>query len=586
MDNNNHLQSLRHSTAHLLAAAVLDLWPGTHNAIGPAIEHGFYQDFDFGDVKISESDLEKIEQRMRELLKTWDNFQITEVSVEQARKDFSHNPYKAELVEDFAKDGKTITETHQGGFLDLCKGVHVDNPKEDVKHFKLLSLAGAYWKGSEKNKMLTRIYGTAFATKQELDDHLTMLEEAKKRDHKKLGREQDLFFFDDTSPGMAYWLPKGVILYNSLYNFAREMYKKFGYQEVMTPMLNKKELYETSGHWQHYRDDMFLSPMSFLRGDSEASLEGSEVFGIKPMNCPNAMRIFASKTRSYNDLPMRLAETSVLHRFELSGTLNGLFRTRQFRQDDAHIFVLGSQIKHEFEKLMEMIEEMYAPFNLSYRLRFGTRPEKFMGDPKDWDHAEEVLKLVLDESKKEYFEAPGEGAFYGPKVDILMKDSLGREWQTGTIQLDFQQPKNFKLEYINAEGKPETPIVIHRALFGSFERFLGILVEHYAGKFPTWLSPVQIMLLPIADRHADYAHEVGKKFQEAGIRAEVNAKQDTLQAKIREATLQRVPFMGIIGDKELESKGLAVRARDGKDLGLMDLSLFLQKVQEEIDKKI
>lgn len=579
------LERIRHSCAHLLAAAVLDLFPGAHNAIGPAIENGFYQDFDLGNHKITEEDLPRIEEKMREILKTWKTFSITDVDVNQARKDFSHNPYKSELIEEFAQEGKTITETKQGDFLDLCKGGHVHHPDDECKHFKLLSLAGAYWRGDEKNKMLTRIYGTAFKTRKELDDYLFMLEEAKKRDHKKLGRELDLFWFDETSPGMAYWLPKGLTLYNTLYGYARELYRKFGYQEIMTPLLNKKELYETSGHWEHYRSDMFVSPMSFLSGESDKPLEGGEVFGVKPMNCPNAMKLFTFKTRSYNDLPLRLAETSPLHRFELSGTLNGLFRIRQFRQDDAHIFITPELVQSEFESLMQMIEEMYSPFGITYHLRFGTRPEKALGETKDWDYTEKTLREVLEKSGKEFFEVAGEGAFYGPKVDILMKDSLGREWQTGTIQLDIQQPKRFNLAYIDSDGKEQMPYVFHRAILGSFERFLGILTEHYAGKFPVWLSPIQVMLLPIADRHNEYGKEVYQELYDAGFRVELDDRQGTLQAKIREATLQRVPFMGIIGDKEIAEKAISVRSRDGEDLGKLSLSEFLQRVKEDIDKK-
>lgn len=571
---NEQLQNIRHSCAHLLAAAVKQLWPGTHNAIGPSIESGFYQDFDFGERKITEEDLSKIEEKMREVAATWKDFAVKEVSIEQAKKDFSDNPYKLELIEEFGKEGKTITENNPGNFLDLCKGGHVADPKENLKHFKLLSLAGAYWRGDEKNKMLTRIYGAAFPSKKELDDYLFMLEEAKKRDHKKLGRELEFFIFNDTSPGMAYWLPKGLTLYNTLYEFARKMYKKYGYQEVATPILNKKELFETSGHWSHYKDIMFVSNMG-----------ENEMFGIKPMNCPNAMTIFAYKTRSYADLPLRLAETSMLHRFELSGTLNGLFRTRSFRQDDAHIFIKANQIKNEFEELMRMVEEMYKPFGLTYKLRFGTIPEKFLGEKEDWDHAENMLESVLKESGKEYFVAKGEGAFYGPKVDILMRDSIGREWQTGTIQLDFQQPKRFDLKYAENDGSLQTPIAIHRAIYGSFERFIGILIEHYVGNMPLWLAPIQVVLLPIADRHNEYAREVHEQLMAAGIRSELNDRQGTLQAKIREAALQKVPYMGIIGDKEIAQKAISVRTKSGEDKGQIELSRFLVQLKDDIDKK-
>lgn len=585
MYNKQNLNNLRHSAAHLLAAAVLNLYPGTHNAIGPSIDEGFYQDFDFADRKISESDLPKIEQKMRELVKQWGNFQVKEVSIDQAKKDFAHNPYKIELIEEFEKEGKTITENNPDNFLDLCKGGHIENPKENLKHFKLMSVAGAYWRGSEKNKMLTRIYGTAFFTKKELDDYLLMLQEAEKRDHKKIGPQLDLFIFHETSPGMPYWLPKGLILYNQLMNFSKRIHNDFGYFEVATPILNKKDLYETSGHWFHYRDDMFISPMSFLHKDSNEAYEGTETFGVKPMNCPNAMIIFGSKTRSYRDLPMRLSETSVLHRFELSGTLNGLFRAREFRQDDAHIFITTSQVKEEFENIMKMIEIFYLTFNLKYKLRFGTRPNKSMGETEDWQEAERSLKKVLDESGKEYFVAEKEGAFYGPKIDILMRDNLGREWQTGTIQLDFQQPKNFNLKYVDQNGKDVQPVVLHRAIYGSFERFLAILIEHYAGKFPLWLSPIQVALLPISDKHIEYAKSLNQELKTQNIRTILDDSAERLQAKIRTHTLQRAPFLGIIGDKEVEKQSIAVRTQDGKDLGVMKINDFLKFLKEKIDKK-
>jgi len=584
MDKNDKINALRHSTAHLLAAAVLRLWPDTKVTIGPAIENGFYYDFDFIN-PISDSDLPKIEKKMADTLKDWHEFTHREVTEKEAKEIYAKNPYKLELIDEIAEKNEKITLYKAGYFEDLCRGGHSENPTREIGAFKLLSIAGAYWRGTEKNKMLTRIYGTSFSTQEELESYIQMLEEAKKRDHKKLGRELELFMFDETAPGMAYWLPKGLTLYNTLYGFAREKYQEFGYQEIATPQINKKELYETSGHWFHYREDMFLSPMSYIRGESKDALEGTEVFGIKPMNCPNAMTVFGFKTRSHHDLPLRLAETTTLHRFELSGTLNGLFRTRSFRQDDAHIFMTLSQVKDEFSQIMRMIGEMYEPFNLKYKLRFGTRPEEFMGESSDWDIAEKMLREVLDDSRVEYLEAQGEGAFYGPKVDILMKDSLGREWQTGTIQLDFQQPKNFRLEYIDSDGKGKTPVVFHRALLGSLERFLGILTEHYAGNFPVWLAPIQVMLLPIADRHQEYANKIVQDLLKSGVRVEVNNEAETLQSKIREATLQKVPFMGIIGDKEVAENAISVRLREGEDQGSLGILDFLQKVTNTIDKK-
>lgn len=579
MENNKKLDNIRHSAAHLLAASVLRMWPDTKITIGPAIENGFYYDFDFthsagSGQAITEADLPKIEKKMSDTIKEWNEFTHREVSIDEAREIYKDNPYKLELIDEIVQKGEKITLYKSGRFEDLCRGGHSQNPKEDIGAFKLLSLAGAYWRGSEKNKMLTRIYGTAFETQEELDKHLHQLEEARKRDHKKLGRELELFWFDKTAPGMAYWLPKGLTLYNTLYKFVRDKYEQFGYQEVATPLLNKKELYETSGHWTHYKDDMFVSDMG-----------EHELFGVKPMNCPNAMTLFGFKTRSYNDLPMRLAETSQLHRFELSGTLNGLFRIRQFRQDDAHIFITPDMVQREFEDLMKMIREIYEPFDISYKLRFGTRPEKALGESADWDFTEKTLREVLEKSGEEFFEAEGEGAFYGPKVDILMKDSLGREWQTGTIQLDIQQPKRFDLVYTDSDGTEKMPYVFHRAILGSFERFIGILTEHYGGKFPVWLAPVQLTLLPISDKHAEYALKHAENMKKHGLRVEVSTKSGTLQARIREATLQKVPYMGIIGDREMGENTVSLRSRDGQDLGSLDISTISEKVLDEFEKK-
>ena len=585
-EQSEKLQHLRHSAAHLYAAAIMQLWPNTKITIGPAIDEGFYYDADFGDIKISEDDFVRIDQKMREIVKGWTGFERIEITEQEAREKYKDNPYKRELIDEIVKKGEQITFYKSGEFVDLCRGGHDTNPKEDLKYFKLLKIAGAYWRGNEKNKMLTRVYGTAFFTKEELENYMTMLAEAEKRDHKKIGRELDLFIFTDSAPGMPYWLPKGLIVYNQLLDFSKDIHKKYGYQEVMTPILNKKELFETSGHWFHYRDDMFISPMSYLRGNSKDAYEGTEVFGIKPMNCPNAMTIFAARTRSYRDLPMRLSETTALHRFELSGTLNGLFRAREFHQDDSHTFAAIKQVENEFKKIMEMIEIFYSTFHLSYKLRFGTRPENFMGEASDWDIAEKSLEDVLKQSGKEYFKVEGEGAFYGPKVDILMRDSLSREWQTGTIQLDFQQPKNFKLKYISEEGKETQPVVLHKAIFGSMERFLGILIENCTGKLPTWLAPVQVALLPIADRHNEFGQKAKEMLSKEGIRVELDGTAERLQAKIRNHTLQKVPFMGIIGDKEVADGKLAIRSRDGEDRGQMSVEQFLVFLKDQVDKKV
>lgn len=574
MEINNHLNNLRHSLAHLLAAAVLELWPDTKPTLGPPIENGFYYDFDFGDVTITEEDLPKIAEKMKQILPSWTNFEHREISGEAAEKVYQDNPYKLELVREIAAKKEPVTLYKCGDFEDLCKGGHAENPSQELGAFKLLSIAGAYWRGSEKNKMLTRIYGTCFPSQKELNEYLKMLEEAKKRDHKKLGPKLELFFFADTAPGMAYWLPKGVIVYNQLLEFWREEHLKRGYQEIFSPILNKKELYVTSGHFEHYWQDMFVSDMG-----------ENEVYGVKAMNCPNAMTIFGFKTRSYKDLPLRLSDTDPLHRYELSGVLNGLFRVRLFRQDDAHIFVTEDQIEKEYNRLFEIVERFYSIFNLEYSFRLGKRPQNFMGDPKVWDMAEQVLEKILTGSNKPFEIALKEGAFYGPKIDILMKDSLSRQWQMGTLQLDFQQPVRFNLKYTDSDGKVKIPIVIHRVIYGSLERFIGILIEHYAGAFPVWLSPVQVQIIPIADRHVTYAQKILEQFKSTKIRAQVDARAEKMQGKIRDAQIEKIPYMLIVGDRESKQGKVAVRTREGKDLGTMTTQELIVKIEKEIELK-
>ncbi len=574
MENKERLNNLRHSCAHLLAAAVLELWPDAKRTIGPAIENGFYYDFDFDDLKITEEDLPKIEKKMAELLPIWKNFEHREVSEKEAKELFRNNPYKLELIDEIIQKNEPITIYKSGDFEDLCRGGHSENPGKDIGAFKLLSIAGAYWRGSEKNKMLTRIYGTAFPTQEELDKYLNMLEEAKKRDHKKLGPQLELFFFHETSPGMAYWLPKGVVLYNELIEFWREEHTKRGYLETVSPILNKKDLYVTSGHFDHYWPDMFV-----------ANMGPNEEYGIKAMNCPNAMVIFGFKTRSYKDLPLRLSDTDPLHRYELSGVLNGLFRVREFRQDDAHIFVSESQIESEYKNLFEVVEKFYSIFKLEYSFRLGKRPEKFMGNEKVWDKAEEILEKILKQSGKDYFVAEKEGAFYGPKIDILMKDSLGRQWQMGTLQLDFQQPARFDLKFTDADGQVKTPIAIHRVVYGSLERFIGILIEHFAGAFPVWLSPVQVQIIPIADRHHEYAQNVLEQLRAANLRVEIDTRAEKMQGKIRDAQLQKIPYMLIVGDREQTENKVAVRTRSGEDLGAMGVEGFIEKIKTDIELK-
>ncbi|HTK03807.1 MAG TPA: threonine--tRNA ligase [Alphaproteobacteria bacterium] len=576
-----YLDHLRHSCAHLLAAAVIELWPGTKRTIGPAIENGFYYDFDFGDIKISEADFPKIEEKMQQILKDWDHWQVREVSEKEAKEEYKDNPYKKELIEEIVKKGEKITFYAAGGenpksqfFWDLCRGGHADEPSKELKHFKLLSVAGAYWRGNEKNKMLTRIYGTCFSTKDELYKYLEMLKEAEKRNHKKIGLELGLFMFHETAPGMTYWLPKGVILYNELIKFWREEHQKEGYQEIVSPLINKKELYETSGHWEHYLQDMFIS-----------KTDEGETYALKPMNCPNAMVVFGYKTRSYRELPLRLSDTDTLHRNEMSGTLNGLLRIREFKQDDAHMFVTEEQIKSEFEKLFALTEKFYSIFGLEYRFRLGTRPDKFMGDPKLWDKAEKEIKEVLEKSGKEFFILEGDGAFYGPKIDILMKDSLGRDWQMGTLQLDMQIPGRFGLKYSAEDGTEKTPVVIHRVIYGSLERFIGIITEHFGGNFPTWINPIQVKILPITDKHNEYAETVVRGLKNAGIRAELDDRNERLQGKIRDAQMEKVSYMLIIGDKEQEAESVAIRKRSGEDLGSKSVEEFVELIKKEIEEK-
>lgn len=571
----DYLDKLRHSTAHLLAAAVLELYPDAKPTIGPSIENGFYYDFEFS-TPLSESDLKDIERKMKKLSNSWISFEKKDVTPDEARAYFAHNPYKLELIEEIIAKGEQLTFYTSGTFTDLCRGGHVEKPSTELKHFKLLSLAGAYWRGDEKNKMLTRIYGTAFPSAEELEAYLTMLEEAKKRDHKVLGQKLGLFMFHETAPGMPYWLPKGLEVYNELVTFWRDEHKKRNYKEISSPLINKSDLWKTSGHWDYYKDDMFIADMG-----------ENEVYGLKPMNCPNAMLVYKSMQMSYKDLPLRLSDTDRLHRYERSGTLNGLLRVRSFQQDDSHNFISEDMIESEYKDIFEICERFYSLFDLSYSFRLGTRPEKFMGDPLVWDKAESTLKRILAESGRDYFIEEGDGAFYGPKIDILMKDTLGRTWQMGTIQLDFQLPLRFGLEYTDHDGSHKTPVVIHRVIYGSLERFIGILIEHCAGNFPLWLAPVQVAILPVSEKHNECASSVAEKLRVAGIRTELDLDNKTLPAKIRSWTLQKTPYMCIIGDKEAQSSELAVsvRTRSGEDLGMLSLTTLIDQLRSDIDKK-
>ncbi len=571
----NNLDKKRHSLAHLLAAAVLELYPGTKNTLGPAIDNGFYYDFDFNS-PISDKDLLKIEDRMREIFKTWHNFEQKIVNEDIAKSTFLENEFKNELITEIVNKGEKITFYTSGNFTDLCRGGHVEDMSEiSPDSWKLDRVAGAYWRGNEKNKMLTRIYGLAFNTKDELDEYIKLREEAEKRDHKKLGKELGLYMFHETAPGMPYWLPKGLILYKELENYWRKEHAKLNYMEIASPLVNKAELWKISGHWDHYKDDMFIADMG-----------ENEVYGIKPMNCPNAMIVFKSMQVSYKDLPLRLSDTDRLHRYERSGTLNGLLRCRSFQQDDSHNFISEDLIESEYEHIMEICKNFYGIFNLEYKFRLGTRPDGYLGDLESWNKAEDILRKVLDKSGKEYSVAEGDGAFYGPKIDIVMKDALDREWQMGTMQLDFQQPKRFELEYTDKDGSKKTPAVIHRVIYGSLERFIGILVEHYAGAFPTWLSPVQVRILPISDKHAEYGEKINKELIENGIRSEVDTDSETLGKKIRDAKMQKIPYLLVVGDKEVSGGLVTVESRSGKEnKEEIPLSEFLENIKEEIKER-
>jgi threonyl-tRNA synthetase len=564
------IEIIRHSLSHVLASAVQDMFPEAKLGIGPAIDNGFYYDFELPRTLIPE-DLKLIESKMRKIIAQDLKFEHAEDSIEDALKKLksSDQKYKCELVEDLAKEGeKTVTLYRTGDFIDLCKGPHIESTRSlQSVGWRLDKIAGAYWKGSEKNIMLQRVYALAFESKSELDEYLKMRIEAEKRDHKKLGRELDLFIFDETAPGMPYWLPKGVKLYNALVEFWRKEHEKHGYQEFKSPVMNKKELYEQSGHWEHYRDNMYL-----------INTEEKETYALKAMSCPNAIKIYSLRPRSYRELPLRFSDVDLIHRNELSGTLNGLFRVRMFSQDDSHNFISEDKIEEEYADIFEIVDRFYSVFNLEYSYRLGTRPEDFMGDPKVWDKAESILKDLLEKSGKKFFVEEGDGAFYGPKVDILMKDSLGREWQMGTIQLDFQLPERFNLKYIDEEGKDKVPVIVHRVVYGSLERFIGILTEHYAGAFPAWIAPVQAIVLPISDKVAEYSNTVCASLKDVGIRVEIDNRNESIGKKIREAEMQKIPYMIIIGEKEKESKKVSVRKYGEGDKGQLELDELIAQI--------
>ncbi len=558
-----------HTTSHIMAQAIKRLYPKIKLAIGPSIENGFYYDFDT-DVAFTPEMLEAIEKEMKKIIKEDILIERFELPRNEAIELMKNEPYKVELINDLP-EGETISFYKQGDFTDLCAGPHLTSTGK-VKAVKLLSSSGAYWRGDEKNKMLQRIYGISFPKASQLEEYVNMIEEAKKRDHRKLGKELDLFFFDETAPGMAYWLPKGFTLMNTLIDFWRKEHQKRGYQEFSAPQLNSSSLWKTSGHWDHYKEDMFV--LTDADGNEQA---------LKPMNCPNSIKIYQTKLRSYKDLPLRFNDVDVIHRNEKSGQLNGLFRVRMFRQDDSHNYVTEEQIGSEIKDIVEIADKLYKVFGLEYKLSLSTRPDDFMGEIETWNRAEEDLKKVLTDicGEGNYSINEGDGAFYGPKIDITMKDCLGREWQMGTVQLDFQLPQRFNLHYIDKNGNKKTPIMIHRAIFGSFDRFIGIITEHFAGAFPTWLAPVQVRILTIADAHKEYASKLKEQFEDVGIRVELDEREEKIGYKIREAWAQKIPYMLIIGDKEIEAKAVGVRSRKDGDIGQMGIEDFINKIKEE-----
>lgn len=580
MSNNSDLDNLRHSAAHLLAAAVMELWPSTKRTIGPAIENGFYFDFEF-EHPVSENDFAKIEQKMHELVKKWDSFERSELSADDAKKEYANNPYKHELIDEFSQNGETLTFYKSGDYWDLCKGGHCEHPSQELKHFKLLSVAGAYWRGSEKNKMLTRIYGTIFPTKEELDAHLTLLEEAKKRDHRKIGAEQQLFFIDDVvGKGLVMWLPNGTIIRDQIEKLAIQMEEKDGYVRVVTPHIAKEELFLTSGHLPYYKEGMF-PPMVMDDG----------TYYLKAMNCPHHHRIYLHTPKSYRELPLRLAEYGTVYRNEMSGTLAGLLRVRALAMNDAHIYLRKDQVKEEFKKVLKLTTEYFNMFGLKdYWFRLSkwdkAHKEKYIDEPENWEYTEQVIREVLQEEKYQFEEVADEAAFYGPKVDVQFKSIIGREETMSTIQLDFAAKSRFNLTYTDETGAENNEVfVIHRAPLSTHERFMAFLIEHYAGAFPFWLAPVQVSILPVSDKFADYAQEIANDLKTHGVRVFVDSDNKTLGAKIRQTTLQKVPFMCIIGEKEVEAKNVSVRTREGQDLGVMSLAEFANKLSNHIENK-
>src|SRR3989344_4821184 len=575
----NSIDAVRHSLAHLLGAAVLELYPGSKLAIGPSIDDGFYYDIDVRG-KISDTDLPRIETEMRKILKTWDKFEEIKETAQSAKKRYVGNAFKLELIEELAQKKEKITSYQSGKFIDLCRGGHVEKAS-DIKpdSFKLSRVAGAYWRGDEKNPQLTRIYGYAFGTKKELDDYVKILEEAKKRDHKKLGPELDLFTFSDlVGPGLPLWTPKGTLLRNILDDFVWSLRKQHDYQQVDIPHITKKELYEKSGHWDKFQDELF-----------KITTREGHLFAMKPMNCPHHTQIYARKPHSYRELPQRYANTTKDYRDEQTGELSGLSRVRAFTQDDAHVFCRMNQVKEEFLKVWDIVHEFYKSFGFELKVRLSRHDpehmEKYLGEEKKWQSAEKILNEIIKEKKVRAIDGLGEAAFYGPKLDFLAKDSIGREWQVATIQLDMNMPERFDLSCINEKGEKERIVMIHAAIMGSIERFISIAIEHYAGAFPLWLSPVQVAILPISENQNKWSESIAEELRSEGIRVEINFDNETLGKKIRQAELQKIPYLLIIGEKEVGAKTVSVRQRSNGDLGQMTIDKLKDRLKSEVISK-
>ncbi len=568
-DNLEGKKAYWHTTSHIMAQAIKRIFPEVKLAIGPSIDNGFYYDFDV-EKPFTEDDLAKIENEMKKIIKedlAIERFTLPRDEAIKFMKE-KQEPYKVELIEDLPED-EEISFYKQGEFTDLCAGPHVMKTGS-IKAVKLLTTSGAYWRGNEKNKMLQRIYGISYPKASQLEEYLNMLEEAKKRDHKKLGKELELFMMTGEGPGFPFFLPKGMVLRNVLEDYWRKIHTLNGYQEVKTPVMLNEELWHRSGHWDHYKDNMYTTKID------------EQDFALKPMNCPGGMLVYKSKMHSYKDLPIRMGELGLVHRHEKSGQLNGLFRVRCFTQDDAHIFCLPEQIESEIINLMHLINQVYSLFGFTYTVELSTRPENSMGSDEEWATAENALKKALEHENMEYVINEGDGAFYGPKIDFHIKDSLGRDWQCGTIQLDFQMPERFDLTYIGQDGEKHRPVMLHRVVFGSIERFIGVLIEHYAGAFPTWLAPVQVKILTISDKQKAYANKIVEKLMNEGIRVEVDDREEKIGYKIREAQLQKIPYMLIVGDKEVETNAVGVRARKDGDIGQMPIDEFICKIKAEI----